>query len=108
MAEDKDKKKKPLKKLKKKGPSTAKIQNSKANLEAKKVMASSMPGSANVGKNLYEGRDAGPMRRGPIDLKPMGYKPQPKPAPKPLKKKEAGRRVWDHKSGKYIVRLENK
>lgn len=106
MAEDKNKKL--IKKLKKKGPSTAKIKNNKANLEAKKLMASSMPGSANVGKNPYEGRAAGAQRRGPRDLKPMGYKPQPTPAPKPMKKKKAGRRVYDAESGKYIVKLKNK
>jgi len=78
-----------LKKLKKKGPSTDRIKNNKANLEAKKLMASSMKGSANVGKNPYEGRAAGAQRRGPKDLMPMG----------PYEKEEGvssglGRRCW--------------
>lgn len=95
-------------KLKKKGPSTDKIKNNKANLEAKKLMASSMKGSANVGKNPYEGRAAGAQYRGPKDLKPMGYKPQPKPAPKPMEKKKGYRRVWDAKAGKYVNKLQSK
>lgn len=95
-------------KMKKKGPSTSKIENNKANLEARKLMASSMPGSANVGKNPYEGRAAGAQRRGPMDLKPSGYKPQPKPAPKPMNKKKGYVRVWDAKAGKYVNKLKNK
>ena len=95
-----------LKGLKKKGPSTDKIKNNKANLEAKKVMSSSMKGSANVGKNLNKGRAAGAQSRGPMDLKPMGYTPQPKPAPKPMNKKKGYVRVWDAKAGKYVNKLK--
>jgi hypothetical protein len=84
-----------MKGLKKKGPSTDKIKNNKANLEARKLMDSSLPSSANVGKNPSKEKE----------LKASGYTPQPKPAPKPMNKIKGYRRVWDAKAGKYVNKV---
>ncbi len=85
--------------LKKKGPATDKIKNLKANLEAKKLNASSLPRkkSAVTQEAFLSAR-----RR---KLKPSGYKPQPKAAPKALRKIKGYEEYWDEKAGKYSRRM---
>lgn len=89
--------------LKKKGPATDKIKNdTKANLEARKLNASSLPRkkSAVTQEAFLSAR-----RR---KLKPSGYKSQPKPAPKPLRKIKGYEEYWDEKTGKYSKRMLNR
>ena len=81
-------------KLKKKGPATSKIKNNQGNLEARKVSASSMAPKPNVGKNP---KVKAYMR----DLKPSGYKPQPKDAPKAMPKIKGYKREYNSSRGKY-------
>lgn len=51
--------------------------------------------TAGVGRNMYADKK----------LQPMGYTPQPKPAPKPVNKIKGYRRVWDAKAGKYVNKV---
>ena len=86
--------------LKKKGPAADKIKNRKANLEAKKLNASSLPRkkSAVTQEAFLSAR-----RR---KLKPSGYKPQPKAAPKALRKIKGYEEYYDtNMGGKYVNRM---
>lgn len=81
-------------KLKKKGPATSKIKNNQGNLEARKQAASSMAPKANLRKNP---KVKAYMR----DLKPMGYKSQPKDAPKAMPKIKGYKREYNSSRGRY-------
>ena len=81
-------------KMKKKGPATSKIKNNQGNLEARKQAASSMAPKANVGKNP---KVKAYMR----DLKPSGYKPQPKAAPEAMPKIKGYKKEYNSSRGRY-------